>query len=300
MRTFPLLLLLIFFSSCVSVISVKKDSNEKVAGIPFYIQKQVINQETKYLYNWLEITLYEEEVAEKSQPQPIITLRVLSDEAVKQEIAKYNFKENPSKEDLIQLMQTLNSFEQATLNPTDLSAIKLVSNKWAIETIVDYSTKYYLNSKMPWFGTSSLTQKLSANGTLSEATSTVDSQLDELATALSGLATPLASIKVAKIASVSDIDADAKALKDAKAPKGGDKQVEMKYTLKVEEKGHVYTFRKTHDYSGISTNYSPIKFNVDTTNFERTNWPATEVKEDDKPTIKVSGSIQLPDGKKPE
>ena len=54
------ILALILLASCASTLTVESDS-EKKAGIPFFVQKEIIQKETKYLYDWIEISLIKEE-----------------------------------------------------------------------------------------------------------------------------------------------------------------------------------------------------------------------------------------------
>ena len=174
--------------------------------------------------------------------------------------------------------------EAVTLDP-DSSKFKLISNSLKPEVVVDYATKYYLNSRIPWFGTASVSQKLAANGTLTEASSTVDSQLDELAGIAAGLVTPLSNVKIA------EIQKDSPPFIEGGA---------VSYRLKVTEIGFLYTFTRilcenSCNLSGLEA--EPIKPDLVKGNYSRVPWPVTlaETKpKENKPTINVSGSIQLP------
>ncbi len=74
----------------------------------------------------------------------------------------------------------------------------------------------------------------------------------------------------------------------------------ISYKLITEEKGYVYTFTKVLDIKNNDVANNPISFNLEEGNYKRANWPLVKNKnkKEDKPTINVSGSIQLPDSSK--
>ncbi|MDW3210639.1 MAG: hypothetical protein R8N23_12260 [Reichenbachiella sp.] len=202
------------------------------------------------------------------------------------------------------IIDTIRSINQRTNHPQeDTSSLQelIVSNSITSSLEIDYNTTYYLNANMPYFGSASLSQKLTEKGILTEATATADNQIDELVSSLgaiaTGLAAPLASVKVA------EIEADKDELQDAEAfgaPVTLPETKPVVYNLIIQEKGYLYTFTKTLCSSPC---YSPkdgtaIPFDPVNSFYSRVNWPATSSepkKEESKnPTIGISGSIILP------
>jgi len=323
MKTPPIFInfvLIVLLSSCARVMTVK-EGEKRVAGIPFYAHKQVIEQQTKYLYTWEEVTLIRKTGGEKLEITPIIQKRIVSGQDLSSLEMKVENLNDPKKteRDISNVIAEIKKLSMVTLESTSISSTNVISNSWETKLVVDYATKYYINSKLPWLGSSTVTQKLAANGTLSEATANVDSQIDEIATAVAGVATPISSVKIAKIESEIDLSAEQELstieLFGEVDPEIVDKQKlnfadmlnELKnskvtYELKVEEKGYVYTFSCIHEDSQDGTNEAntPIAFDLTSGNFTRTNWPLTNnsATKEDKPTINVSGSIQLPEEKK--
>lgn len=311
------ILLTILFSSCARTLSVSRSG--KVKGIPFYTQKAIILQETKYLYDWKVLTLIKKVGEEKVKVTPIVQVRIKSDEDLTALEAAVNAlnKEGATENDLQGVTDEIKQLKQVSLHSDDIDSDNIIGNKWSSKMIVDYSRTFYLNSKLPWFGTSTVSQKLASNGTLSEASGTIDSQIDELAGVVAGLATPLASVKVAEIENevtpsvveeISTIEAfgnfDRKSLElenDFLMAMISNLSKEIvRYELKVEEKGYIYTFSKTYEFHDSDKANTPISFDLGNGNYTRENWPQNkkEPKKEDKPTINVSGSIQLPEEKK--
>jgi len=290
------LLLLVYFSvilsSCVSTMTITNDSG-KVDGIPFYTHRVVVRQETKYLYNWFVISLIKEEKKDEITSTPVLTKSLLREQELSQLERSLNSlnNSNNAKPDLESVINEINKLNVASLQSKDITTDNVIDNKWAVQTVVDYSMKYYINSKLPWFGSSTLSQKLATDGTLSEATGTSDSQIDELLTSIVGLATPISSIKVAQI--------------ENKVAQQVNKNLLYRlsnelttYKLKIEEEGFIYTFTKTHEISDSNTANKPIAFDLNNGNYTRSNWSKEKEemkdKKEEKPTINVSGSIQLP------
>ena len=316
------LLFIVFFSvilsSCVSTMTITNDSG-KVKGIPFYTPKAVVKQETKYLYNWDVISLIKEEKKDKITSTPILTKRILKGQDLSQlerSLESLNNSKN-IKHDLENVINEIKKLNVASLQSKDIKTDNVIDNKWTRQTEVNYSTKYYINSKLPWFGSSTLSQKLAPDGTLSEATGTSDSQIDELLTSIVGLAAPISSVKVAKIENevTPQVSEEMELLKSYNESnfKNLDKSVLpnmlsdlrkeiITYKLKIEEEGFIYTFTKIHEINDSNIADKPIVFDLYDGNYTRSNWSTkekeeTKEKEDEKPTINVSGNIQLPSDK---
>ena len=69
------ILALILLASCASTLTVESDS-EKKAGIPFFVQKEIIQKETKYLYDWIEISLIKESIKMLNATLKLVVLNV--------------------------------------------------------------------------------------------------------------------------------------------------------------------------------------------------------------------------------
>ncbi|WP_299765173.1 hypothetical protein [uncultured Dokdonia sp.] len=307
----------ILLSSCARTLTVI-EGDKKVGGIPFYSKKVVIEQQTKYLYDWQVLTLTrEEEKSNKSSVTTIISARIKkSQNLAPLETALKKLNTTKDEKDLNGVLTEIKKLNTVDLTSNTITTANVIENNWKYVSTVDYSKQYYLNSKIPWFGTSTISQKLASDGTLTEASGTTDSQLDELVGTVVGLATPLSSIKVAEIENSILAPEVTQEINVIESFSAFSKSIQNKYTfddlmkklsknkvtykLKIEEKGYIYTFIKKYDDATSNSKTSagiPITFNLNNGNYTRSNWPQTkkeEQKKEDKPTINVSGSIELP------
>lgn len=296
----------LLITSC-NVLRVSKGdgaANTQCEGIPFYVQKEVYKQETKYQYTWIEVSLSSVQEKEGAKPSSTTIWRLTPDDSLIRYLNSVTSMTEMTVDEVNNFLKQMEKSKAANLNPDSNSIKQVISNSCKPELIVDYSTKYYLNARKPLFGNTTVTQKLAPNGTLSESSATVESSLDEIAIAAIGLATPLASIKVAQIgAAVTSVAAlqpadDIKMAKEA----GGKAKInpvsdKIKYTISIREAGYIYTFTKYHD-SFVSCNSQMIKPNLSQGNFSRTAYTAQESEsKDNKKAIKVEGSIELPEAK---
>lgn len=296
-------------TSC-NVIQVSKDGPNitpiKCAGIPFYVQKEVTRQETRYLYNWLEISLTEVDEKQSAKSKNALTWRLIPDENLLKYLATFMSSPKLTEEMLKSFRETMERGKMPKLNPTQEDIKQVVSNTWKPELVVDYTQKYYLNAQKPLFGTSTITQKLAANGTLSESSATSESKLGEIAVAAIGLATPYSAIKVAQITAAAAMIAMDEAIqkgvtdtKDIKSSKLSPEIKEFQYTISIREAGYVYTFVKYHDNHSSTNGFPALEANLSDGIFSRTNWSTAEPKqEENKNAIKVEGTIILPEIKK--
>lgn len=301
------ILSLILLSSCASTLTVKSDS-EKKAGIPFFVQKEIIQKETKYLYDWIELSLIKEESKNsKITNTTIHTSRVIKGQdmsSIEEKLLLLDNSEDKNK--MVQeIIIDIDNLKKATLESNGITTNNIIENNWTKTTVIDYSKKYYVNANMPWLGTSSLSQKLNANGTLSESTITTDSQIDEFAGVIASLATPISNIRIAdigkEIAELGGEEEVEKALKNGNFDffKSISNTTTTKYKLEIKEKGYVYTFTKQFEIDKIDDASKPIDFDIKNGNFKRISWPTASKKEDKskKPTINISGSVELPEEK---
>lgn len=275
---------------------IKKNDKEyvKVKGIPFYIQKQVIHQQTAYLYDWLEISLIEEKTEGNKKVSTLLyngRIEKGQDDSLREIDELISDKE---KKKIVSAVKNLNKVNDKNINSCN---VFLVNNNWKKAVVIDYDNKYYLNGNMPWFGTATLTQKLNENGTLSESSVTTDSQVDELAAAIIGLATPLASVEVAEIGKeIAEIPSEftEEAIKEFMNDIYTKENSKPTYKLVIKEKGYLYSF--TEEFASNYKPNKPLEFNLNSGNYIRINWPLSTVKKEksDKKNIDVSATIGLP------
>jgi hypothetical protein len=322
LQKFKLVLVFVLLISTYSckVLKVTSDNGD-VNGIPFYAQKLIVKQQTSYLYNWQEISLIKEDKKDdKTVQTKIYTVRIEKGQDLKPIYELLNTLNNDSKNSS-EVMAAMDALKIETLNTNsinDISKVNLISNSSKDVVTIDYTNKYYLNAKMPWFGNSSLSQKINSNGTLGEATSTSDSQVDELVTSAVALATPISNFKIAELDFLNNttekadeivedesfkrgIAAYAKNKQDEKITTFIKKALEQaqnkhSYKLNIIEKGYLYTFTKDLEYKNKAQANTPIPFDLKKGNYIRTNWPATpkKLKKPEKKTIDVSAQIGLP------
>jgi hypothetical protein len=297
------ILALILLASCASTLTVESDS-EKKAGIPFFVQKEIIQKETKYLYDWIEISLIKEESKNgKNTNSTIHTSRILKGQNIRTiEEKLFLLNNSVDKDKMVQnIILDIDNLNKVTLDSDEITTNNIIENNWTKTTVIDYSKKYYVNAKMPWLGTSSLNQKLNTNGTLSESTITTDSQIDEFAGVIVSLASPISNIRIAEIAKLGREEEIENSIKngDFDFLKPILNATTTKYKLETKEKGYVYTFTKQFEIEKINDASKPINFDIKNGNFKRISWPTTTKKEEKskKPTINISGSVELPEEK---
>ncbi len=160
----------------------------------------------------------------------------------------------------------------------------MIANESKFVTRVDYSTKYYFNSRTPPFGTASATIKLAADGTLTEATSSVDASkladmipLKEFLVDKLGLKEPTPPVPIAPVA---------KGAPPVKTPR---------LTLTIATNGYHYRFVEFHELS-TGLNHPPITFGG-SHNVVRSKFGESAKKAESKNAIEFSGAVTLPEKK---
>jgi len=165
---------------------------EEVKGIPFYIKKGMCKQETV----WVEPQYTVSNTTLDGAPSKVLD---------RESFLKVATPSNAQKGDYWALVESMRSplrvREEGANDSIDGAPIdiswqmahgnwSLVSNTAAVESVVDYSQVYYLNSAKPLAGTSQVSYKLAADGTLTEGSAQVQDQtLATVAAAVSSLAT---------------------------------------------------------------------------------------------------------------
>ena len=319
--TIVFFMLFISFNSC----KVLKVSDTNTNGIPFYSQKQIVKQKTKYLYDWQEISFLKEEKKDNKTVETILfTLRIKKAQDLKKVyVALDNLNSAPNtsnvkgsiKIKVADVIEEIKALTKVTLTSNSINTTNVIENSAKKIVVVDYTKPYYLNANMPWFGNATLSQKINTNGTLAESTSTTDSQLDELATAAVAIATPISNFRIAELPFKFDTEEEVEEMIEESMLKGKinsyikngksapffkalkeNMQTNYTYKIKLSEKGYIYTFSKDIEMTNASQADTPIAFNLTTGNYTRENWPtiAKKAKKEDKKTIDVSAQIGLP------
>jgi hypothetical protein len=283
-----------------------------VQGIPFYTKTAMCKQQTTWLQPFYTLTLktttktafVNEEAANKESeatkkprpnlPEPTVITKnkvlAFSDYTKDPSVLKLRTclakTGNLTQCDVEQLWNEIAKLltyvplevtEEDLVKPELGFAVK-VANSSSPELCVDYSRVYYYNSAQPWIGSSQLSAKLAADGTLSEGSAQITSQT--LSTFL-----PVSAVLSAITKS------SVKAAEEAYAM-----ERKVQYELTIKEDAYKHTHSKYVSFStpcavdpkGVMTEYALTI----TLSGEK------EEKKDEGNTVKVSGSVVLP--KKPD
>ena len=301
-RTILLVICVLLFTSC-SAFRVH-ENNKAVKGIPFYIKKGMVKQETSYTRSWIEATINYYKIngdkkklgtersatvyiSESTYNQiELLKIFVEADKAASSgfgaALTKFHtlLTENTMPQSNSEITPQTIKIEASldTKSPTSLLQ-SLESNSSSFESIVDYTQKYYFNATIPPFGTTTSTAKIASDGTLSEASSTVDST--KLAESI-----PLKELLIDKWGLEKIFGAE----KEVKTPR------DFSFTLSVSTNGYKYTLTKYHKFTS-ELNFVPLKFSDKGISVSRAKFGDTKENDDekDKKSISINGSIVLPE-----
>lgn len=305
-------------TACADIVIVKKEEVEdgkkvykKIAGIPFYKKTAQYTQKTTYDLTWLKVTLSVEkqlaatpgtaQPAGKIPPKTFERNFCISEISQLDQLKKAIIAAESGSVDGTVLIDKFIDFPLSNLSDHAQYLRKCGNpsvSQNTIETalVVDTDHPYYLNAPLPWFGTGSLTQKLSGEGTLSEATASADTKV---ADGISSLI-PLKDYLSGKFVKKAGDDADVKTTAWSRpVPVRANLSVEL--SLKIEQVGYEYTFTKilSPDEAKKDGNFVAQKalvFSPDDHAFSRKIIkPASgdEKKEEGK-KIGISGNIEFP------
>ncbi len=196
---------------CLSSVRVSTKAND---GIPFYVRRVEHVQHTIRDLPWLQVAL---------SASPVRMTKPDGEELLGASTTRY--RNVPSTPDgraaIAKLIQDVASMQavidrsracgifktvdsdfrqlpEATIDniaASDGSQLRVTSNFIERVSFVDYSKTYYLNGKVPWFGSSSLSAELSDAGTLSKGANATTGGAAEAITAIAGAATGLFPLK---------------------------------------------------------------------------------------------------------
>lgn len=290
-----------------SAFRVNDNNKENIKGVPFYIKKGIVKQNTSYSRSWIEATInyYKINVDKKALGTERSAIFSISQSTYNQiELLKsFAIANEASLNGFGEAISTLHSLleescknkinceisPQNIANEADINVVSpslllqvLELNTTSYEAIVDYENPYYFNATVPPFGTTTASLKLAPDGTLSEVSSTVDSS--KLADLI-----PLKELLVDKwgLGKIADKDSLA-ALAER----------DFAFTLSISINGYKYNLSKVHPYN-LGLNMPPLGFDTDGISVSRTKF-GNEPKKDDekkKKAISIEGSIVLPEDK---
>ena len=155
----------------------------------------------------------------------------------------------------------------------------LLANNSSFDSIVDYQNKYYFNTTVPPFGITTASMELAADGTISKASSTVDStKLADLVPLKELLIDKWGIEKIASGAALATVPRD------------------YSWALSINTNGFKYTLEKTHPInSGL--NLLPLNFNTSGISISREEFSKSNSaqKKANKNAISIQGTIILPE-----
>jgi hypothetical protein len=177
-------LLCAFVSGCGSMLQVKAFDPAKPAGIPFFIKQGACNHQSVYGNPYWRLTL---KVSNDSGTLAMETLDINNSAHGGQDfnaLAHELEKPAPDQDSVMNAWDALKRKDRFDPWKQNEDRI-LLENSSSLTSVVDYSTKYAINQKKPFSGSSNADFKLGADGTLNEASAQV--QDNTFSTILSAL-----------------------------------------------------------------------------------------------------------------
>ncbi len=189
-KSVGLIALGIMMTGCMNTIRVhqgpspdgtKPKTVSKLKGLPFYLKRNYLQQTTVYTRSVLEVSLQITVQVADGDAKPVSlppSIRMVpNNSAGIGAVSQLRRLVASSPGELLDIVEFFNSMPEAT----ELSSVpwsdKPRSNTVSVVTEVDTSTIYYINARAPWFGSGNLSTALAADGTLTSAEATVDSNL---------------------------------------------------------------------------------------------------------------------------
>jgi hypothetical protein len=187
MRTFAatsVILVCAFVCGCGSLLRVKPFDPNKPEGIPFFIKQGVCNHQSVYGNPYWRLTL---KVSNDSGTLAMETLNINNTDHGGLEFNELLHELEKAAPDQDSVMNAWNNLKKlARFDPWKQNEDRLLlENTSSLTSVVDYSTKYSINQSKPFSGSSNADFKLSADGTLNEASGQV--QDNTFSTILSAL-----------------------------------------------------------------------------------------------------------------
>jgi hypothetical protein len=192
MRTFGaafVALLCAYVCGCGSLLRVKPFDPSKPEGIPFFVKQGACNHQSVYGNPYWRLTL---KVSNDSGTLSMETLDINNADHGGQDFNGLLHELEKPAPDQDSVMNAWNDLKKRDrFDPWKQNADRiLLENTSSLTSVVDYSTKYSINQSKPFSGSSNADFKLSADGTLNEASGQV--QDNTFSTILSAL--PISSL----------------------------------------------------------------------------------------------------------
>ena len=303
-RTISIIVAFLLLSSC-SAFSIHDKTNTNTKGVPFYVKKGVVKQSSTYTRTWVDVKINYHRLNGGTKIQDTERTAKLSFSAASYDqilllkeflaadasaitgffdalnafIEKMNKSCTESKKNCSITPQIIaNEGNIFYINPSDLYQT-LLTNSSSYVTIVDYQNQYYFNATVPPFGTTTASIELAADGTLSKASSVVDStKLADLIPLKELLIDKWGLEKIAGVAALAEYPRD------------------YSWTLSVSTDGFKYSLEKYHPYSS-GLNLPPLQFDTNGLSVSREKFAKSNsgAKKTNKNAISIQGSIILPE-----
>ena len=194
MRRAAPILLATLLCSCVSTALVH-EGGQRVSGIPFYMKTSVPHQATEYEVRWYEVQLsvhvkrtevVHTVVDDEPRLRPVVSsrpeLRSGTVQLDQPDVLAY-LHNRFDERDVDSLRGAVSSLASA-IDPEDeirAGRAVVVGNRLGRREFVDHGRVYYLNARMPWFGTGTVNPTLNSDGTLGKAELKSESTPEKLA-----------------------------------------------------------------------------------------------------------------------
>jgi hypothetical protein len=314
MRSLKALVLLgaLPLTACLSIYDVRKGvevkpGTKKVAGVPFYTRSAECRHKTVWLEPVYTLSLQLQRAPESAgKPEPpaeeiaAMSLGLTAYSQIKQDRERLPaLMRDISTGTLTDAAKAQERFQDLTKNlPPPLRGAQndfiLAANTRTVESAVDYTKPYTYNVRRPWAGTASSTLKLNTDGTLGEATASVeDKTIETLASVL-----PIKDFLTAKFIPKAQAGSPA-------APAGSGTAPTLRFVLTVRTTVFRHTLSKAEGpASGPSC--APPDVNLGPAPAAGLDYLLEELKDSAPPkaegkgkTIELSGQIVLPEETKP-
>jgi hypothetical protein len=304
-KIFAPIMMLLVFSGCYSIYDVHRDTNsgkENEQGIPFYVKKGRLVQQTTYARSWIDVTLSMNEMDENNNPKgKPLTQKYYFDENSYDDakvLAAYMAASGvASSGDFVAATEKFYSaLDSDIISPGELSreldpklstkpahlVESLISNTVTMESYVDYGSVWYFNTDASVLGSATSEIDLNEDGTLTKGSSNVDnSKTADILTSVLGLL-PVKELLMKKWA-----------LQSAAAVKALGKRYVL--TIDAAKDGCNYILTAYHQFSNdTGSHFAPLTFSEKTYVSVVPFGKSSESGNSQSDTVKVNGRVVLP------
>ncbi len=297
------LALLVGLSACFSVYTVERSDPDNPTGIPFFAKRLINEHTTSYALTWLEVTVTVKPVEQpnKQGEQSKNTAEHKGTWLVREDLWNPSIVSNAADEatslddlrdrldkelpglflDPGSIIQALDfarpDVGEEEKEPTHEGLVlSLIANATKVVAENDYEHPYSVNIRIPWFGTGSGTIKLGNDGSLAEATASVDTKFAD--------SIPLKGLLEKAFAISTLVE-----------PEPSKRSVN--FVIDSAQRGYLYSFRARSPAADKCVDYSPLRFLPWTYQFERTVLGSPKDGSDSDNAVSFSGAVKLPKGK---